>query len=66
MRINKFFVVYATSLLYLPCWVFSLIDDWLWILKFSVNYFIFMLVEGKLVISFKIKKRDILDVFQVH
>ena len=33
---------------------------------FSVNYFIFMLVEGKLVMSFKIKKRDILDVFQVH
>ena len=66
MRINKFFVVYVTSLLYLPCWVFSLIDDWLWILMFSVNYFIFMLVEGKLVMSFKIKKRDILDVFQVH
>ena len=66
MRINKFFVVYVTSLLYLPCWVFSLIDDWLWILMLSVNYFIFMLVEGKLVMSFKIKKRDILDVFQVH
>ena len=50
---------FSVLLLYLPCCVFSLIDNWLLIRMFSIKCIIFVAVVPKYVISFKIKKQNI-------
>ena len=51
--------------LYPPFGVFSLIDNWLWIIIFSVKNFIFTPVVYKHVISFKNQETGDLDVYLI-